>query len=128
MARCHGISPQQLFTWRQLARKPLKTVADVEIPILAPAVLDVPMMPVTTEPPRAARRNSSRGAIEPDRVQVPATYHQKIYSTRAIEVHYGHPETHSADAIRGKHVTHGMLWRLPTVVRRRLAAKADLSN
>ncbi|WP_075293310.1 IS66-like element accessory protein TnpA [Pararhizobium arenae] len=66
VARRHGLTPQQLFTWRRLARQPLEAAPDVDVPMFAPAVLDVPMKPVTKEPepPRAARRNSSKGAIE----------------------------------------------------------------
>ncbi|MGK6317798.1 transposase [Neorhizobium sp. DT-125] len=30
VARSHGLTPQQLFTWRRLTRKPLEVVPDVE--------------------------------------------------------------------------------------------------
>ncbi|SMD12269.1 transposase [Rhizobium sp. RU36D] len=67
VARRHGLTPQQLFTWRRLARKPLEAAPDVEVevPMFAPAVLDVPTMPAAKgqESPRAARRKSSTGAI-----------------------------------------------------------------
>jgi transposase len=66
VARRHGLTPQQLFTWRRLARKPLEAAPDVEVPMFAPAVLDVPATPVAKEQelPRAARRKSGSGAIE----------------------------------------------------------------
>ncbi|ODR93330.1 insertion sequence protein [Sinorhizobium alkalisoli] len=67
VARRHGLTPQQLFTWRRLARKPLEAVPDVEgVPMFAPAVLDVPTKAVAKEPEpaRASRKKSSSGAIE----------------------------------------------------------------
>ena len=67
VARRHGLTPQQLFTWRRLARKPLDTIPDVEdVPMFAPAILDVPTKPVAKEPEpaRASRKKSSSGAIE----------------------------------------------------------------
>ena len=67
VARRHGLTPQQLFTWRRLARKPLEAVPVVEaVPMFASVVLDVPMKPEAKEPEpaRAPRRKSSSGAIE----------------------------------------------------------------
>ena len=67
VARRHGLTPQQLFTWRRLARKPLEAVPVVEaVPMFAPAVLDVPTQPEAKEPEpaRAPRKKSSSGAIE----------------------------------------------------------------
>jgi transposase len=67
VARRHGLTPQQLFTWRRLARKPLEAVPDVEdVPMFAPAVVDLPMKPVAKEPeaPRVSRKKSSKGTIE----------------------------------------------------------------
>lgn len=65
VARRDGLTPQQLFTWRRLARKPLGAVPDVDVPMFAPAVLDVPTTPVAKEQEsrRAARRKPSTGAI-----------------------------------------------------------------
>lgn len=65
VARRHGLTPQQLFTWRRLARKPLKAMPVVEDgPMFAPAVLDA--KPVASEPERAraARKKPGSGAIE----------------------------------------------------------------
>lgn len=67
VARRHGLTPQQVFTWRRLARKPLEAVPVVEVvPMFAPAVLDVPTKPEAKElePARASRKKSSSGAIE----------------------------------------------------------------
>jgi len=65
VARRHGLTPQQLFTWRRLARKPLEAMPVVEDgPMFAPAVLDA--KPVASEPERAraARKKPGSGAIE----------------------------------------------------------------
>lgn len=66
VARRHGLTPQQLFTWRRLARKSLAASPDVDVPMFAPAILDVPTTPVANEQesPRVARRKPSTGAIE----------------------------------------------------------------
>ncbi|AYD04776.1 transposase [Neorhizobium sp. NCHU2750] len=58
VARRHGLTPQQLFTWRRLARKPPETVPDLDsVPMFAPAVLDVPTKPAVKEPePRRTSR------------------------------------------------------------------------
>ncbi|OLP56293.1 insertion sequence protein [Rhizobium rhizosphaerae] len=65
VARCHGLTPQQLFPWRPLARKLLGAVPDVDVGMFAPAVLNVPTTPVVKEQesPSATRR-SSIDAIE----------------------------------------------------------------
>ncbi|MCY1227000.1 Transposase [compost metagenome] len=50
VARRHGLTPQQLFTWRRLARKPLEAVPVVEdVPMFAPAVQDMPTKAVAKE-------------------------------------------------------------------------------
>lgn len=66
MALRHGLTPQQLFTWRRLARKPLEAGPDVDVPMFAPAVLDVPTTPAVKgqKSPRATRRKSKSGTIE----------------------------------------------------------------
>ena len=38
VARRHGLSPQQLFTWRRQARRPTGVSAETEAPIFVPAV------------------------------------------------------------------------------------------
>ncbi|MBB3660955.1 hypothetical protein FHX15_006227, partial [Rhizobium sp. BK650] len=50
----------------QLDIAPVSNAPDVDVPMFAPAVLDVPTTPVAKEQesPRAARRKSGSGAIE----------------------------------------------------------------
>ncbi|CAN7609951.1 IS66-like element accessory protein TnpA [Rhizobium sp. LjRoot258] len=48
VARQHGLSPGQLFTWRRLARKPLDAVAD-HVPMFVPAAVDVRREPKESE-------------------------------------------------------------------------------
>ena len=65
VARRHGLPPQQLFTWRRLARKRLEAAPDVDAPLFAPAVFDAPSKAMTREPgPRARRNKSGKGEIE----------------------------------------------------------------
>lgn len=45
VARRHGLTSQQLFTWRRLARKPLDVLPDVA-PMFAPAVVVAQDMPM----------------------------------------------------------------------------------
>jgi transposase len=40
VARRHGLSPQQLFTWRRQARRPAAEVAETKAPTFVPAVVD----------------------------------------------------------------------------------------
>jgi transposase len=56
VARRHGLTPQQLFTWRRLARG-TRTVAT---PAFVPAVAE---MPAVTKAPRR-RRSSAAASIE----------------------------------------------------------------
>ena len=58
VARRHGLTPQQLFTWRREARR-----AAASLPAFVPAVIAPELMaePAPTKPPRRrARRTSSR--------------------------------------------------------------------
>lgn len=59
VARRHGLTPQQLFTWRREARQ-----AAAALPAFVPAVVapePVEMVPACAEPPRRrTRRSSSR--------------------------------------------------------------------
>lgn len=67
VARRHGLTPQQLFTWRRLARKPLDVLSVPEqAPMFAPAVV---VSPENSEPKKARqarlpRRTSPEAAIE----------------------------------------------------------------
>lgn len=56
VARRHGLTPQQLFTWRRLAREPRR----IETPTFVPAVAEVPAV---TKGPRR-RRSSVAASIE----------------------------------------------------------------
>ena len=62
VARRHGLTPQQLFTWRRLARQS----AVSPLTMVVPAVMDSrgPEPPVAVETSRAARRRSSSTGIE----------------------------------------------------------------
>jgi transposase len=58
VARRHGLTPQQLFTWRRLARD----MGKVEPPAFVPAVAKV-LAPAMTKRPRQ-RRSSASASIE----------------------------------------------------------------
>lgn len=51
VARRHGLTPQQLFTWRRVARKAAET-----LPVFMPAVIDRPGSKASEEPPRRGKR------------------------------------------------------------------------
>jgi transposase len=62
VARRHGLTPQQLFSWRRLARQTALSPATIFVPaVVAPAAPERPM-PVKT--PRRVRRRSSVDGIE----------------------------------------------------------------
>jgi transposase len=58
VARRHGLTPQQLFAWRRLARQS----ATGSLPMFVPAVVDPaePEPPIMMVSPRRARRRRSR--------------------------------------------------------------------
>ena len=62
VARRHGLTPQQLFAWRRLARRS----GSVLPTMFAPAVLETkqPELPAVAIPPRRARRRSKADGIE----------------------------------------------------------------
>ncbi|KVK54178.1 insertion sequence protein [Agrobacterium deltaense] len=63
VARRHGLTPQQLFTWRRLARKPLEVLAVAEeVPMFAPAVVVPPKKSI----PKKARRTRSPRKVPAD--------------------------------------------------------------
>lgn len=67
VARRHGLTPQQLFTWRRRARKPLDAARVLEdVPMFAPAVLEPSATLDANEPERAraSRKKPGSGAIE----------------------------------------------------------------
>ncbi|MBY3180053.1 transposase [Rhizobium leguminosarum] len=60
VARRHGLTPQQLFTWRRLARKPLEALAVAEEePMFAPAVV---VSPEKSEPKKVRQARLPRKA------------------------------------------------------------------
>ena len=50
VARRHGLTPQQLLSWRRQARLPAAASADTAAPLFVPAVVEAPL------PKRAVRR------------------------------------------------------------------------
>jgi len=58
VARRHGLTPQQVFTWRRQARQPRTAKADE--PRFVPAVVDAPAVAVARE------RNARRCKAKPD--------------------------------------------------------------
>lgn len=63
VARRHGLTPQQLFTWRRLGRKPLEVLLPEKQPMFAPAVVE-PREGTLTKKARRARlpKDVSAGA------------------------------------------------------------------
>ncbi len=57
VARRHGLTPQQLFTWRREARKRLEVETP---PSFVPAVVVAPEPMVAKEPPPRAKRRAPR--------------------------------------------------------------------
>jgi transposase len=62
VARRHGLTPQQLFTWRRLARHVALSPAAMFVPAVVEATEPDPTLPVKT--PRRVRRRSSADGIE----------------------------------------------------------------
>ena len=63
VARRHGLTPQQLFTWRRQARRLSAPAADRMTPMFVPAVVAVTSPAVTGARPRAKpTRSPGRGA------------------------------------------------------------------
>ena len=67
VARRHGLTPQQLFTWRRLARDRITTAGEVRlfVPALVEAVrepVEAPSLEAT--PKRRSRRHSAAAGIE----------------------------------------------------------------
>ena len=54
VARRHGLMPQQLFTWRRLARQPIMSEPTPASPMFVPAVVG------TSSPPSEPRRSRRR--------------------------------------------------------------------
>ena len=62
VARRHGLTPQQLFTWRRLARQSALSPRTMFVPaVVEPAE---PEPSISVKPPRRARRRSKPDGIE----------------------------------------------------------------
>jgi transposase len=62
VARRHGLTPQQLFTWRRLARGSILASPPMFVPALEETASELP--PTTVPPIRARRRRSRSDGIE----------------------------------------------------------------
>ena len=60
VARRHGLTPQQLFTWRREARQRAPNAADEGAPAFVPVVLE----PAATTRPKPPRRTRPAPAVE----------------------------------------------------------------
>jgi len=61
VARRHGLTPQQLFAWRRLARRSASELPTVFVPAVVERVQPEPRAPM---PPRRARRRPKADGIE----------------------------------------------------------------
>ena len=67
VARRHGLTPQQLFTWRRQARQPLAPKPTGDVPLFVPAVIEAPPPehpPRRRGRPRTHKVDQIRGMIE----------------------------------------------------------------
>ena len=62
VARRHGLTPQQLFTWRRLSRQPMTEAPVVFVPAVAETVLPEPL--AAPLPARRPQRRSKASGIE----------------------------------------------------------------
>ena len=62
VARRHGLTPQQLFAWRRLARRSGSVLPAMFVPAVLETIQQAP--PATAKPPRRARRRSKVDGIE----------------------------------------------------------------
>src|ERR687883_2021573 len=66
VARRHGLTPQQLFTWRRIARRDLAQGEEPQSALFVPAVVRTQPEPPSPSPPRSrrtGRRRSARAGI-----------------------------------------------------------------
>ena len=61
VARRHGLTPQQLFAWRRLARRSGSVLPTMFVPAVVETLQPVPRAPT---PPRRTRRRSKVDGIE----------------------------------------------------------------
>jgi len=63
VARRHALSPQQLFTWRRVARRPPAESAAMSESLFVPAVVAAPILePMAKRPPQPRKRKTVRDA------------------------------------------------------------------
>jgi len=62
VARRHGLTPQQLFTWRREARRRLAASKDAPPPLFVPAVVE-PMAALTRHERKQTRRRAPGSAV-----------------------------------------------------------------
>ena len=62
VARRHGLTPQQLFTWRRLARQPVLAAPPMFVPAIVEAAEPEPPVPIKTR--RRVRRRPYADGIE----------------------------------------------------------------
>jgi transposase len=72
VARRHGLMPQQLFTWRRLARQPIMSEPTPEPPMFVPAVVG------TSSPPSEPRRSYRRARKVAKAVDSPGMIEMEI--------------------------------------------------
>jgi transposase len=72
VVRRHGLMPQQLFTWRRLARQPLMSEPTPEPPMFVPAVIG------TSSPPSEPRRSRRRARNVAQAVDSPGMIEMEI--------------------------------------------------
>lgn len=66
VARRHGLTPQQLFTWRRQARKPSETLPAFVPAVVAPEVAPASEPSATRSRPKRRTRQRRAAAIEVD--------------------------------------------------------------
>jgi transposase len=65
VARRHGLTPQQLFTWRRQARRAASEISDHEVAQFVPAIVEAPAkLQRQSRAPRSWCRNDGFGDIE----------------------------------------------------------------
>jgi transposase len=64
VARRHGLTPQQVFTWRRQARRPAVTRAESAAPQFVPAIIESPAPRRKRGRPRRLRHDEAVGIIE----------------------------------------------------------------
>jgi|SRR5580658_2179692 transposase len=65
VARRHGLTPQQVFTWRRQAQRAAAEISDQEVAQFVPAIVEAPAeLPRQRRTPSGLRRHDGFGDIE----------------------------------------------------------------